>query len=259
MTQPTSSNSASFYSIFHLALPYLTPPLAASIAIVPTFSDMIAKSAMQKGQPAPLMSFNFFIQGLKGGAGAAPTVGGIVGTQMILQNRVEKTLFKTFPDLFLENSNTGKIGLTLSSSAIVGAISSPFLAIYNGKTMLPPWSVKESLTKFSVKQAGAITLQETGFVAGLATADLLSIPLKQQFGDSKSVEYLAAAVAGAVGSLIGHPGNTALTRWQNDMAVDHLRQLSYGSLRKARGNALFAIVYKLSKEVLNSTMVTDHS
>jgi hypothetical protein len=73
-------------------------------------------------------------------------------------------------------------------------------------------------------------------------------------GNNKAVEYSAAAVAGGLGSLVGHAGNTALTRWQNGMTVDSLRQLSWGSLRKARGNAVFAVVYKLGKEVLNSTV-----
>lgn len=60
--------------------------------------------------------------------------------------------------------------------------------------------------------------------------------------DSKKVEYLAAGASGRIRSLIGHPGNTALSRWQNNMAVDNLRQLTYGSLRKTRRNDLFAIV-----------------
>jgi hypothetical protein len=194
------------------------------------------------------------LQGVKGGFGAAPTVGVMVGTQMVLQGRVEQALVRTFPNLFAEDSNKAKASLTLASSVVVGGLSSPFLAVYNGKTMMPPWRVRESLSKFSLKQAGAITLQETGFVAGLAAADLVSVPMKHMLGDNKAVEYSAAAVAGALGSLVGHPGNTALTRWQNGMTVDSLRQLSWGSLRKARGNAVFAVVYKLGKEILNSTV-----
>lgn len=254
MTSPTSSNPPPSRGWWPSLAPYVVPPTAACAAIVPAFYDMVAKSAMQKGLPAPIMNFKTVLQGVKGGFGAAPTVGVMVGTQMVLQGRVEQALVKTFPNLFAENSNKAKASLMLASSALVGVLSSPFLAVYNGKTMMPPWSVSESLSKFSLKQAGAITLQETGFVAGLAAADLLSVPMKQMLGDHKAVEYSAAGVAGALGSLVGHVGNTALTRWQNGMTVDSLRQLSWGSLRKARGNALFAVVYKLGKEVLNSTV-----
>lgn len=254
MTSPTSSNPPPTQRLWPSLAPYVVPPVAASFAIVPAFYDMVAKSAMQKGLPAPSMTCKTVLQGVKGGFGAAPTVGAMVGAQMVLQGRVEQALVKTFPNFFAEDSNKAKASLTLASSALVGGLSSPFLAVYNGKTMMPPWSVRESLSKFSLKQAGAITLQETGFVAGLAAADLVSVPMKQMLGDNKAVEYSAAAVAGTLGSLVGHAGNTALTRWQNGMTVDSLRQLSWGSLRKARGNAVFAVVYKLGKEVLNSTV-----
>ncbi len=251
MTTSTTSNPPASRGVWPSLAPYVVPPAAAFVAIVPAFYDMVAKSALQKGLSAPSMTL---LQGVKGGFGAAPTVGVIVGTQMILQGRVEQAFIKAFPNLFTEDSNRAKASLTLASSAVVGGISSPFLAVYNGKTMMPPWSFRESLARFSLKQAGAITLQETGFVAGLAAADLVSVPIKKMFGNSKAVEYSAAAIAGALGSLVGHAGNTALTRWQNGMTVDSLRQLNWGSLRKARGNAVFAVVYKLGKEVLNSTI-----
>jgi hypothetical protein len=254
MTSSTSSNLPPPPGLWPTLAPYVVPPVAASAAIVPAFYDMIAKSALQKGELAPSMTFKNVLNGIRRGCGAAPTVGLLVGTQMILKGRVDQALVKTFPHLFAEGSNQANAGLTLASSAVVGVISSPFLAVYNGKTMVPAWTVRESLSRFSLKQAGAITLQETGFVAGLAAADLVSVPMKQRLGDNKAVECLAAATSGALGSLVGHAGNTALTRWQNKMTVDSLRQLSWGSLRKARGNAVFAVVYKLAKEALYSTV-----
>lgn len=250
----TPSDSSSSQGVWSTLAPYMVPPVAASVAIVPAFYDMIAKSVMQKGLPTPGMTFTNILQGVKGGLGAAPTVGVMVGTQMVLQSQVEQVLVRTFPHLFARDSNTAEASLMLASSVAVGGLSSPFLAVYNGKTMTPPWSIRKALSKFSLKQAGAITLQETCFVAGLAAADLVSVPMKQMFGDSKTVEYSAAAAAGALGSLFGHAGNTALTRWQNGMMVDNFRQLSWGCLRKARGNAIFAVVYKLGNEVLNSTI-----
>ncbi|MBM3191367.1 MAG: hypothetical protein FJZ63_01770 [Chlamydiae bacterium] len=247
MTSLTSSNSSPSRGVWSSASPYMAPPVAAAAAIVPAYYDMAAKSAMQKGLPPPSMTFKAAV---KGGLETAPSVGALVGAQMVLQGRVEQGLAKTFPNLFAEDS---KASLTLASSALAGGLSSPFVAVYNGKTMTPPWSVRESLSKFSLKQAGAITLQETCFVAGLAAADPVAKQMKQTLGDNKAVDYLAAASTGALGSLAGHPGNTALTRWQNAMAVDSLKTLSLGSLRKARGNAVFAVAYKLGKEALYST------
>ena len=220
--------------------PYLVPPVAAAGAIVLPFRDFIIKSALQKGEPAPNVSFR---QGIKAGLGAAPTVGMIVGAQMVLQNMVETAL--------AGESKKESLSLKFLSSAIVGIGSAPILAVFNGKTM--EWSMIESLRKFSAKQGLAIALQETAFVGGLAAADQLAGAMKEKLGDNKAVEYGAAGIAGAFGSAAGHAGNTALTRWQSGMSFS-LRQSMWGSLTKARGVGFFAVLYKLGKETLNSTV-----
>lgn len=234
---------------------YLVPPLAASVAIVPAYYDMAATRFLQKGLAVPKMTG---AEILKGGLGAMPTVGVLVGTQMSLQKQIEKALIRTYPDFFTGDGNKPKGVLTLVSATFVGAFSSPFLAVYNGKTMTPPWSVQKSWSKFSTKQAGAITLQETGFVAGLAAADLVFASMKQVLGGHKAVEYFAAAIAGACGSLAGHAGNTALTCWQNDIPVTSFAQLTRGALQKARGTAVFGLVYKFGQDVLNSIEKINH-
>lgn len=220
--------------------PYIVPPIAAGGAIVLPFRDFIAKSALQKGQAVPKMTV---LEGLKAGLGTAPTIGVIVGTQMVAQNIVEKFL--------TGDSKEESMSLKLASSAIVGTVSAPILAVFNGRTM--GWETMESLRKFSAKQGLAIALQETAFVGGLSVADQLAALLKEKLGDNKAVEYTAAFTAGALGSLAGHPGNTALTRWQNGMTVSP-RQLMWGALKKARGVGFFAVLYKLGKDALNSTV-----
>ncbi len=222
-------------------VPYVVPPIAASTAIIPVFRDMIAKSAQQKGLPILDMPFEV---SLKEGIKAAPIVGAIVGTQMVVQNIVEKVLSG--------ESSSKSLSLTLVSSAIVGVVSAPVLAVFNGQTM--GWSIRESLRKFSAKQGVAIAVQETAFVGGLSVADQLAAVMKKRFGNSKAVDYTAAFVAGAAGSLAGHPANTALTRWQSGMSVDSLHQLMWGSCRKARAIGVFSVVYKLGKDTLNSTL-----
>ncbi len=221
--------------------PYLVPPLAASAAIVPVFRDMVAKSAQQKGVPVPQMTL---VAGLKEGFKAAPTVGVIVGTQMVIQRAVERAL--------VGDSNKGSLSSAFASSAIVGTLSAPVLAVFNGQTM--GWSVRDSLRKFSAKQGLAIAVQESAFVGGLSAADRLAVVMREQFGQSNVVDYSAAFTAGALGSLVGHPANTALTRWQSGMTVESFRQSMWGSARKARAVGCFSVLYKLVKEAPSSAM-----
>lgn len=234
----SGSNDSFFKNLWADAAPYLELPLSASIATVPMFFGMVAKSALQKGLPIPSATL---IEKTKMGIKAAPTVGAIVGLQMVVQGAVEKRLF----------GESKSLSSTLASSAIVGAASAPFLAVFNGQTM--GWGLLESLRNFSAKQGVAIALQETAFVGGLSVADSLAGPMREKFGDHKAIDYTAAFISGSLGSLAGHPANTALTRWQSGMKIDSVGQLMWGSMRKARAVGLFSIVYKCSKEFLNST------
>lgn len=220
-----------------LFMPYVAPVFAASVAIVPAFRDLIWKSELQKGE---LISRVTFWEGMKKGYKKSPTVAVLVGTQMVLQNGVEK--------VFAGEEDQTSLSSMLASSAVVGAASSPLVAIFNGQTM--GWSVRESLRKFSGKQGFAVIMQETSFVGGLSAADRLGNVMKSYFGDNKAVEYTAAFLSGALGSLAGHPANTALTRWQIGMTVDFPGQLMWGAARKARAIGTFAVVYKWGTEAL---------
>lgn len=219
-------------------LPYMVPPTAASLAIIPVFRHLIVKSAQQKGEPIPKITY---LEGIKAGIKAAPTVGIIVGAQMILQSAVEKAI--------VGDGNKANLPSMLASSAIVGIASAPALAVFNGHTM--GWTIVKSLRMFSAKQGLAIAGQETAFVCGLTAADMLSVAMKKRFGDNKAVEYSAAYLAGALGSLAGHPGNTALTRWQSSMTLNSFRQSMWGAARKAHAIGSFSVFYKLGKETLN--------
>jgi hypothetical protein len=193
------------------------------------------KSAQQRGE-VPSTTFR---EGFKKGMGAAPTVGLLIGMQDMLQRVVEKKLQgeEAQPTLLTK----------LASSALVGIASSPVVAVFNGQT-LKGGGVIESLRKFTAWQCMAISIQEAAFVAGLSAADLVAAPLKERFGDSKSVEYAATFTSGAFGSLAGHPANTALTRWQSGLRVESVSQLMWGSMRKARTIGVFSVLYKLGKE-----------
>jgi hypothetical protein len=236
-TTPTGSKGPT-QEYWPMVAPYVVPPTAASLAIVPVFRDMVAKSAQQKGQPVPAMTI---LEGVKAGIKAAPTVGGIVGTQMVFQRFVEGYL--------VGDSKQPSFFTLLASSGIVGMGSSPILAIFNGQTM--GWGVRESLRRFSPKQGLAITAQEAGCVGGLSAADRLAAAMRKRFGDNKAVDYSAAFISGAAGGLAGHWGNTALTRWQNGMVIEYPSQLMWGSVRRMRALGFFSVGYKFVKETMN--------
>ena len=159
---------------------------------------------------------------------------------MTIQKRIETALAKQL--------NISGLPLTLASSAVVGFISSPILAVFNGTTM--GWSVKRTLRKFTPKQGLAIMAQETAFIGGLNAADLLAKRMKPIVGDNKLVDYAAAFSAGLISSLAAHPANTAVTRLQNDLKV-HPHQLMWGASRRAPAMGLFSVLYKAGNEFLN--------
>jgi hypothetical protein len=222
--------------------PYLIPPLAASVAIIPVFYGFVAKSAQQIGKPIPRMTIK---EALKGGVQAAPTIGVIVGTQMIMQNAVEKALMENI-------GNNGKPSFTsmLVSSVIVGGISAPALAVFNGQTM--GRTVTESLRSLSVKQTTAIVFRETSFLFSLIISGSVSEAMKRISGDNKAVEYSSAFVSGAIGSVIGHPADTALTLWQKGMKVECFRQSMRGAPMKALAVGGFSVFYKIAKDTFQS-------
>jgi hypothetical protein len=208
-----------------------TAPLSAACAIVPAYRDLVAKSAQQLGQSIPQTKFR---DGLK----LSRTVGGIVGTQLILEGQVEKRL-----------PEKGTLLAKLQSSATVGVLSSAPLAVFNGQTMNLSW--RQALGRLTPLQVAAITVQETFFVAGVTASEQVARPAKKVVGEHKIVDYAAAFVAGAGGSLAGHPANTALTRWQNGLKIESPSQLLWGAARKARAVGTFSVLYKFVKEVLN--------
>lgn len=237
VTNSADSGQQSYQGLWRAVAPFIAPPISASAAIIPAFRDMIAKSAQQKGEPVSYMTLR---DGLRAGVRAAPTVGAIVGTQMVLQKRVEKMVSQHFEG--------DGVRAAFASSAVVGTASAPVLAVFNGQTM--GWTVRESLRRFSARQGLAIAAQETAFVGGLSAADLVAAGMRRWLGNNRAVDYAAAYLAGAAGSVAGHPANTALTRWQSGLSVDSAQQLMWGSLRKARAVGAFSVVFKLGKEVL---------
>lgn len=216
----------------------VTAPLAAALAITPVYNFFANKSALQLGEPLPQLTLK---ERVKGGLKLSPSVGVVVGSQMGIQSLVEDALNEGQKEKNLANS--------LKSAAIVGTLTSPFVAAFNGKIRgMPLAKIMKSLK--SPYMVGAVAAQETAFVGGISGADKVIVELKKRLGDNPLVNEMGAFVAGAFGSLAGHPANTAITRWQEGMKVrpEHLMR---GASQKAIGTGIFAVVYNLAKNILN--------
>ncbi|OGN53546.1 MAG: hypothetical protein A2Y28_01765 [Chlamydiae bacterium GWC2_50_10] len=236
MTSPSAFSRSQFSSL----LPYLTPPVAASLSIVPVFYGFVVKSAQQLGKPLPRMRASEI---LKAGFKAAPTIGITIGTQMVVQGIVENLLMKKSDG----QKNEGKeLRSMIVSSMIVGGVSAPPLAVFNGQTM--GRTVIQSLRALSIKQTGAIMTRETSFLFSLRVSGPVSSWMKRNFKESRSVEYGSAFLTAAIGSLIGHPADTALTLWQKEMKLKTIRQSLQGAPVRALAVGAFAILYKSAKE-----------
>lgn len=208
-------------------LSFFAPQIAAGLGIVPAYPFFARKSAKQTEQPMPKVT-------LREAVGAVPKIAAIVGTQMVAQQQIEQLM-----NSYAEGHPFSKM---VGSSVLVGGISVPALAIFNGHTL--GWSVKKSLKALNRKQTGAILVRETSFLVSIRVNDPLCAWLKSQFGDNKTVEIAGAFFTGAVGSLIGHPADTALTRWQKGMKVQS-KDLMRGGGYKAVGVGFFTICYRI--------------
>jgi hypothetical protein len=237
MSSPSSAASQQ-PRIWPTVAPYLIPPFAASAAIIPVFYGFKAKSALQLGDKIPRLAPIIM---LKEGCMAAPTIGFIVGTQLVAQRLFEKILAQG------ENKQPSFSTMILSSM-LVGGISAPALAVFNGQTM--GRSILESLKALTLKQTGAIVSRETSFLFSLRISEPISETLKSQLGDHQAVKLTALFASGAIGSLVGHPADTALTLWQKEKKVTSLRQTMNGAAVKAITVGLFAIAYHSAKEQL---------
>ncbi len=210
---------------------YIMPPVAAASAIIPVFYGFIAKSALQNGEPFPKMCYS---QSLKIATRAAPTIGAIVGIQMIAQTTLEKCLIKK------ENNQDNLLPMFLSSM-IVGAISAPALAIFNGQTM--GRTLKQSIKGLSSKQVTAIVGRESSFLLSLRISHPLSQWMKRVTGDNQATLYTSAFMSGLIGSVIGHPLDTALTVWQKEKKIEKISHLRRGMLVKGIAVGGFSIGY----------------
>lgn len=213
---------------------YAVHPIAAGIAFVPVFYGFKAKSDLQLGFKMPRLNIK---ESFIGGCKTAPSIALIIGTQITAQRILEKTLFKPSED------HPASFPSMLACSIIVGAASSPALAIFNGMTMRQ--SAMQSLKALSFKQVGAIMIREASFLCSVRVTGPVGEIAKRHFGDNKAIEYSSTFISGMIGSFVGHPADTALTLWQKGMTLENCRQSMRGALTKSLAVGGFAVGYNI--------------
>jgi hypothetical protein len=242
ISRSADTNEQPSQKIWDQFSPYVNPPIAAMIAIVPSYYGFVAKSFQQIGEKIPHMSV---MEAVKGSFKAAPSIGVTVGTQMVVQSLVEKAIMMRSD----KKDQKPSFETMLVSSMIVGGVSALPLAVFNGQTM--GQTVRQSLKAFSTKQAIAIIARETSFLFSLRVSAPLSAYMKGSCGENKAVDYVSAFASGAIGSIVGHPFDTALTLWQKSMEVN-FHQLMRGSPMKALAVGGFSVFYRAANELLES-------
>lgn len=205
-------------------------PIAASMgAISATYWGFECKSAKQLDKPTPYSTVKQIAQkGIK----ASPSIGATVGIQAIAQKGIEK---------WIQRGEIPTFGETFISATFVALISTPTLAGFNGLTTGNGFI--KSIKQLSPKQMGAITTREISFLFSLGVSAPLTERIKNTFGENIYIENLSLFLTGMLGSLAGHPFDTALTRWQNNLPIKTIRQLMRGAAIKACTVGIFFILY----------------
>lgn len=213
---------------------YVIPPVAAGAAIIPVFYGFKAKIAWQLGNPLPSVNM---LQLLKGGLGAAPVISTQVLLQLVVEEQIAKVGNQGFPTM-------------LASALTVGSLSVPLLTILNGQAQDRSWS--ESLRRLSFKQAGALVARETSFLFSVRVSRPISNAMKEMGGDHPLIEHGSAFVTGVIGSLFGHPPDTAFTLWQNGRKFT-LSQSMRGVAPRALACGSFTMIYSFINRTLCSS------
>ncbi len=249
------SNSSSF-SPAPVASPgysqYLTTPAIAGIGMMPFYYGLEDKSKLQTGLSPAVRSLR-----QKVSAGFTPkvpvTVGAIVGGQLLLQQGIESRIFSKQPGIPLPLSET------VASSAAVALVTSPALAVFNGYTTGK--TIGASFRELSIPQVRKIVGKETAFVVGVSSGEWVAEQVKkhaeidpEQKVLNKVVDYTAAGVSGALGSVGGHPFDTGLTRLQNNPPLAMLSikdSFKAGLVPRTKAVAGLSLAIKVGKDVVD--------
>lgn len=240
-------NNRSPQGTWSKVVPYIAPVFGASTAIVPVFYGFIAKTKRQLGEPVPRLTAQVLKESLVEGVKAAPIIGLVVGLQIGAQQLFEEGIKKLKEKYGYQKDQPASFSQMVFSSMAVGFVSVPLLAAFNGRTMKKGFmeSIRDAMAK--PKQAFAIISRETSFVFSLRVSSPITKYFEGKYGKNKAVEYGSSFFSGAVGSLIGHPADTALTLWQKGRKVE-VSQLMKGGVTKALSVGWFCVFLKAAQQ-----------
>lgn len=213
--------------------------VSAGVAIVVTYEGFVRKSALQVGE---VPSYRAPKTILKGSLKAASLVGPTVGCQIGIQSVVEHVLF------LKDQKKELTSGQRLISSSIVGFVSAPLLAAFNGMTMHD--SFMSSLRNVSLKQAGAIVGRDISFLFSVSISGPLTKASQEMFGQNALVAGCTAFTTGALGGYAGHPCDTILSRLQKGMKIE-LLQMGRGIHVRAGTLGVFNVVYTFCNKAMS--------
>jgi len=213
---------------------------AAGLSIIPVFRDYVLKSDLQKGVPSPVRLS--FWEGIRLGIKAAPATSLAVGGPLLMQRHIEPW--------FQDEKKTTTFRTLMLSAIVVGALSTPILLIFEGRSMNE--GVLGSLKYMSCpKQYLAFSLQEVGCVAGLSSAKYVDSEARKRFGfqEGPLLTYGSAFFSGAAGAMAGHFGNTVSTRLRNGLPVEcSVKKLSLGLIPRTWALGAYSVFFRfLSK------------
>ena len=240
---------ANYPSAKHFATNFVVPPVAAATAIVIPYCFFERKSYFQTDQVPPRFKFFKAMKGesspmkaMKGGVGAMPSIVMVVGVPVVAQEKVENFVKRYWP--FENKDNKSTTAQMVLSAAAVGGLSVVPLAYFNGRTN--NMTLKESWKNLTWKHSVAIVSRETSCLVAWRIAGPLSDYMKGISNGSQAVEWGTVFMTGAIGSLVGHPGDTVLSRLQKQLPLEDPRQLyraPAGAERKAAAKRLFRQMY----------------
>jgi len=246
----------------------ISEPISGGFAIMPTVYGFIAKSALQSGKKIPKITLKtpaklpqtisigqLALEGIK----ASPKLGAAVGSQMIGQKKCQEHIANS--RFFNTPEKKRNILSMLVSSATIGVVSSPFLIAFNDQTLGN--SFFKSLKAITSSKVVATAIRETGFIASLGFSKSLAKKMKK-YHDTKITEIIAYFISGYIGSIAGHPGDTALTLFQNERKLSSLflplnkqtiaKATSFmyrGGNTKAISVGVFSILYNSCNNYIN--------
>lgn len=204
------------------------PTLAATGALLPIAYGLDVRAAQQLERAVPRFSLSTSLRSsLKGGP--------LVGVQLIAQDAIETYVKNHTQGL----SNAMRVA---GSSAVASVVTSPLLAVFNA--LFTKQNVLQALRNLSRWQVAYLVGREWCFLGSQAGVGPVRAAMKREWGDTPLVSHTAAFVSGAVGSLAGHPADTAFTRSQNNMTTSTGRQAMRGAPVKAVSVGVFSVVYQ---------------